>query len=73
MNIDEAKKECQRWLDYLAREERRSLELQKLATDRRSGKCDDKEKDRRLAAINRSPVVYDGARLADAVRTLMER
>lgn len=74
MNIDEAKTECQRWLDYLKRQEEKSLALQKLAADRRAGRCDEKEMRRRMGDINGPTVtVYDGARLAEAVRVLMDK
>lgn len=71
MTMKEAKEECERWLAYLKRQEERSIALQKLATDRRAGTCDDVEMRRRMAAIDRSITVYDGARLADAVRVLI--
>lgn len=73
MNLSEAHAECKRYLDYLEREKAKSVALQKLAADRRRGICSDAEKDRRLAEINgRSPTVYDGARLADAIVVLMK-
>jgi len=71
MKLDEARAECERWLSYLARQEERSIALQKLASDRRSGKCDDIEMRRRMSAIDRV-TVYDGARLADAVRAMLK-
>lgn len=72
MTKDEAIEECKRWLAYLKRQEEKSIEIQKLATERRAGKVNDAEKDRRLAAINRDVTVYDGARLAKAVRLLIK-
>lgn len=71
MNLAEAKIECERWLAYLARQEERSVALQKLATERRAGRCKDADVPRRLAAIDNSVTVYDGAKLADAVRVLL--
>jgi hypothetical protein len=73
MTMEEARIECQRYLDYLAREEEKSLALQRLAADRRMGRCGDKEKDRRIAEImGVSPVVYDGGNLADAIRIMLK-
>lgn len=72
MKIDEAKAECERYLAYLKAQEDKSIALQKLASDRRRGLCDDKEKDRRIAEINGfSPTVYDGGNLANAIRVLL--
>ena len=48
MDVDEAKAECQRWLDYLKRQEEKSIALQRLAADRRAGRCDEKEMRRRM-------------------------
>lgn len=72
MNIAEAKAECQRWLDYLKRQEEKAVAWQKLASDRRMGKCSDEEMRRRRDSLDRHPTVYDGARLAEAVRFLMK-
>lgn len=71
MNIAEAKAECQRWLDYLERQKERSIAMQKLATERRAGTCSECEMRSRMGAIDRGVTVYDGARLADAVKALM--
>lgn len=72
MILSEAIGECERWLAYLKKQEERSIALQKLATERRAGTCDEAEAKRRVSAIDRSVTVYDGARLADAVRLLLE-
>jgi hypothetical protein len=73
MTLDEARAEGQRWLDYLDREKQKSIEIQKLAADRRQGKCDADEGRRRLRAIDdrSNLVVYDGAKLAEAVALLI--
>ena len=72
MTLDEARAECRRYLDYLKRQEAKSLALQKLAADRRAGRCDDREKDRRMRDImGPSPVVYDGGNLERAIIVLM--
>ena len=71
MTLEEALQECNRYINYLKHEEKKSLALQKLAADRRLGKCDDKEKDQRLREImGQSPTVYDGANLADAMKVI---
>lgn len=73
MTLAEARAECRRYLDYLAREEKKSVALQRLAADRRTGRCDDREKYRRLRHImGPSPTVYDGGNLADAVRVMLK-
>ncbi|MEO0568290.1 MAG: hypothetical protein AAF066_11200 [Pseudomonadota bacterium] len=73
MSLDEAKTECRRWFAYLERQEQKTRDLQKLAADRRAGKCDDVEMKRRRAAIDEPGVtVYDGANLYDAVKTLLK-
>jgi len=72
MTLAEARQECRRYLDYLKRDEAKSIAMQKLAADRRSGKCDDREKNRRMREImGPSPTVYAGANLAEAVKVLL--
>lgn len=72
MNLAEAKIECQRWLDYLERQKERSIRIQQIAADRRTGKCSEDEGRRRLRAIDGFGVtVFDGAKLADAVAFLI--
>jgi hypothetical protein len=72
MNLQEARAEARRYLDYLKREEAKSLALQRLAADRRAGRCDDREKERRMRDIMGMGVkVYDGAELARAVEVLL--
>jgi hypothetical protein len=74
MNLEQAKTECQRWLDYLERQKAKSVEIQQIASDRRTGRCDEAEGRRRLSAIDgRAPKVYDGAKLAEAVAFLLKR
>lgn len=73
MTLDDAKNECERWFAMLAADEAKAKALQELAADRRSGRCDAKEGERRLAAIQGNGVtVYDGANLYDAVKTLLK-
>lgn len=71
MKIDEAKAECQRWLDYLDREKERSVAMQGLASERRQGLIDEAEGRRRLRALDNGVKVYDGAKLAEAVKLLL--
>lgn len=75
MNITEAKDECQRWLDYLARMEQKSFRLKRLASDVRRGWVDAADAKREMVEMDErarlDATVYDGARLADAVRALM--
>lgn len=73
MNLSEARVECERWLAYLERQKAKAVAMQQLASDRRSGKCSEDEGRRRLAALDDrcSVTVYDGARLAEAVRLLL--
>lgn len=73
MTLHEARNECRRYLNYLAIQEAKSLALQKLAADRRSGKCDAHEGERRKKDImGPSPTVYDGAALAEAIKVLLQ-
>jgi hypothetical protein len=73
MNLTEARQECLRYLAYLEREEAKSKALQVLASDRRASRCDDREKDRRLAEImGANPTVYDGGNLAEAIKALLK-
>ena len=71
--LPQAKEECQRWFDYLKSQEDQSIALQRLAADRRAGRCDAAEGQRRRIEIQGHGVtVYDGANLADAVRILLK-
>lgn len=73
MNLADARTECQRWLDHLERQKERSVAIQKIAAERRTGKIDHAEGQRRLRAIdNCSVTVFDGARLAEAVTFLLK-
>jgi hypothetical protein len=75
MTIDEAKAEGQRWLDYLKRQEEKSIAIQKIAGAVRRGEIDSAEGKRQLRKIDDrcSATVYDGAKLADAVKVLISR
>ena len=73
MNLAEARAEGQRWLDYLKRQEEKSIAIQKIACQVRRGEIDSVEGKRQLRAIDDrcSVTVYDGARLAEAVALLI--
>lgn len=74
MTLDEAKAECECWLSHLKEQEDRAVALQRLAADRRAGRCDAREGERRRIEIQGSGVtVYDGGNLADAVRVLLAK
>lgn len=71
--VSEAKAECERWFDYLQSQEDKSKALQVLAADRRAGRCDAWEGERRRNEIQGNGVtVYDGSDLSDAVRVLLK-
>lgn len=73
MTLDDAKAECKRWFAHLQQEDERVIALQQLAADRRSGRCDAKEGERRRAEIQGNGItVYDGANLHEAVKTLLK-
>lgn len=73
MNHVEAKAECQRWLDYLDRQKAKAGAVQKLASDRRLGRISEEDGKRLLRQLDNhsSVTVYDGSRLADAVKYLI--
>ena len=73
MKLDEAKAECERWLAYLKKLEEKTGAIQRVAADVRSGKLSSDEGRRLVRKINGSPTVYDGAKLADAVRLLLKQ
>lgn len=73
MKLEEARQEAQRYLDYLARDESKVIALQKLAADRRAGRCGDEECRRRRAEIQGNGVtVYDGGNLAEAIKVFLK-
>jgi hypothetical protein len=72
MELHEAKAECQRWFDYLQRQDDKSKAIQALASERRKGTIDELEARRRLKQIDSGVTVYDGANLEKAVRVLLK-
>ena len=72
LTLTEAEEECARWFDHLQEQDKNVAALMALAADRRAGKCDAAEGERRRRNIAGSGVtVYDGANLQDAVKTLL--
>jgi hypothetical protein len=73
MKLAEAKAECERWFAYLQSQKDKSLALQKIASERRSGLIDHAESQRRIRSIDNCSVrVFDGADLEKAVRVLLK-
>lgn len=73
MDISEAKAEGARWLAHLENEKEKAAKLAALAGKRRRGEMDRETARREVEAIQgRGVRVYDGARLAEAVRVLIE-
>lgn len=73
MTLVEAKIECERWFAYLDRQRDKSISMQRIAALRRSGEIDHDEGQRRVRALDNSSVmVFDGARLEQAVRALFK-
>lgn len=69
MNTSEAIEICESWFAHLERQKQKSIRLQQLAALART----EPEKARReLAQIDRTPTVYDGARLLPAVQHLVK-
>lgn len=69
MRMAEALDVCERWFAHNERARKRSVEMQRLATMARNGQGE--EARRLMAQLDRSPVVFDGAPLEDAVRVLV--
>lgn len=73
MNLADAKTECQRWLAYLDRQRERSIAIQQIAADRRNGLCTYEDGQKRLRKIDSGVTVFDGAKLAEAVKFLLTK
>ena len=75
MNIEQAKAECQRWLDYLQKQKENTIAVQQIAAGRRNGSILKEEALRRLQVIDNksSLTVYDGSKLAEAVKLLIAK
>jgi predicted Fe-Mo cluster-binding NifX family protein len=73
VKLAEAKDECARWFAHLDRQREKSLALQKIATQVRSGEITSEEGQRKARTLNGAGVtVYDGARLEQAVKLLLK-
>ena len=68
MTTQEAIQEAQRWLAHTEEQKEKAKRLQELA---RLAKTHHAEARRLLQQLDSQPIVYDGARLAEAVRTLI--
>lgn len=71
MNLEQAKKECERWFSYLEKQKAKSLELQNIARQRREGTLSLEDAQKQIRRLDNGITVYDGANLATAVRTLL--
>jgi predicted Fe-Mo cluster-binding NifX family protein len=72
VKLAEAKDECARWFAYLDRQREKSLAVQKIASQVRSGEITSDEGRRKLRTLDGAGVtVYDGARLEQAVKLLL--
>ena len=72
MNAEEAITICHEWFDYLERQEQKSKRLQELAALAKTGPEGHEEAKKELRRIDRTPTVYDGARLRPAVECLVK-
>jgi hypothetical protein len=73
MSIADARVECERWFAYLDKQREKSIAMQKIASARRAGTMDLDEARRQQRALDGNSVtVFDGARLEQAVRTLLK-
>ena len=72
MTLTQAKAECNRWFEYLARQQHKSLQLQNIAALRRLDKIGEHEARRRVRTLDEGVTVYDGANLEKAVRVLLK-
>lgn len=72
MDREEAIRECERWFAHLEKQKEKSIRLQELAAHARKGKAEQLEAQAEVRKMDRQPRVYDGSRLADAVRVLIK-
>jgi|AACY02.16.fsa_nt_gi hypothetical protein len=68
MTVDEALREAQKWLDYLEVQKAKTNKMQELA---RLAKTDSKEAQHQMSQMDKQPIVYDGAKLADGVSVMI--
>ena len=72
MDTVEAVAICREWLAYLERQKHKTERMQELAALAKSGPEGQKEAQRELRRIDRTPTVYDGARLRPAVEHMIK-
>lgn len=74
MNIEDAAAECKRWLAKLDQDRASAKAMQELAADRRAQRCTLDEARIRMTKIDsaRGVTVYDGAKLEQAVKTILK-
>lgn len=74
MKLQEAKEECERWLAHLDEQKERLDNLQRVAAMRRRGGMSLSEAREKIDEFDRrAPTVYDGSRLADAIRVMLQQ
>jgi len=74
MDLQEAKEECERWLAHLDAQKERVHSLQRVAAMRRRGEMGLSEAREKIEEFDiRAPTVYDGSRLADAIRVMLRQ
>lgn len=72
MKLTEAKAECERWFAHLDRQREKSIAMQRIASQVRSGEITSEEGQRKVRTLDGAGVtVYDGARLEQAVKLLL--
>jgi hypothetical protein len=73
MTLAEAKAECDRWFAHLDRQREKSISMQKIAAAVRAGEITRGTAQHRVRALDgRAPVVFDGAPLEQAIKTLLK-
>jgi hypothetical protein len=72
VTLVEARAECERWFRSLKWDEDKAIALGRLAAARRAGTATDEDARRELSKWGRSPTVFDGAKLEQAVRVLLK-
>lgn len=71
MDLQTATTECVRWLTYLDQQKERADKMTALAAERRRGDCTLEAAKDRIAKLDREVTVYDGHKLSEAVRFLV--
>lgn len=71
MTVDEAIEEARRWFAYGDARRAIAVKTQEIAAMMRAGKR--KQANQELKHLNSQPIVYDGAKLREAVEVLVAR